>query len=53
VRQFPKYTIVPVERVIPLRADSALVRTFSSVLRVLTHFLPGLLAYEIVLVAER
>jgi glycosyltransferase involved in cell wall biosynthesis len=47
------YTIIPIERVIPVRAQSKLVRGLSALLRVATRLLPGLLAYEIVLVAER
>jgi 2-polyprenyl-3-methyl-5-hydroxy-6-metoxy-1,4-benzoquinol methylase len=46
------YTIVPVERIIPMRSDSPVIRTASKLLRVLTRLAPGLLAYEIVLVAE-
>jgi 2-polyprenyl-3-methyl-5-hydroxy-6-metoxy-1,4-benzoquinol methylase len=47
------YTIMPLERVIPLGTDNAFLRAASEVLRVFTRLLPGLLAYEIVLLAER
>jgi glycosyltransferase involved in cell wall biosynthesis len=46
------YTIVPLERMIPMRADSAFMKIASKTLRLLTRLAPGLLAYEIVLVAE-
>jgi glycosyltransferase involved in cell wall biosynthesis len=46
------YTIIPVERLLPLGPENKLVRFLSKVLRVATRLLPGLLAYEIVLVAE-
>jgi hypothetical protein len=45
------YTIMPLERVIPLPADNAFLKASNEVLRVFTRLLPGLLAYEIVLVA--
>jgi len=47
------YTIMPIERVIPLRADSKILTVLNSLLRAVTRALPGLLAYEVVLVAER
>ncbi len=47
------FTIVPVERVIPLRSDNSLLRFTNHLLRLLTAIAPGLFAYEIVLVAER
>ncbi len=47
------YTVMPVERVIPMRADSGLLRFASRILRGLTAIAPGLFAYEIVLAAER
>ncbi len=47
------YTVIPLERVIPLRSDSRLLRFGSHVMRVITEFIPGLLAYEIVIAAER
>jgi len=47
------YTVMPIERVISMRPDSALLRFASRVLRVLTALAPGLLAYEIVMIAER
>jgi glycosyltransferase involved in cell wall biosynthesis len=46
------YTLVPIERVIPMRSNSDLFKAVNQVLRVLTKLLPGLLAYEIVLVGE-
>ncbi|MBV9300739.1 MAG: glycosyltransferase [Acidobacteriaceae bacterium] len=47
------YTVIPLERVIPIRPDGALLRFGSRVLRVITRIAPGLLAYEIVIAAER
>lgn len=47
------YTIIPIERILPMRPDSKLLRLANHALRVLTGLLPGLLAYEIVVVAER
>ncbi len=47
------YTVVPIERVIPMRSDSRLLRFLNRVLRGLTGMAPGLFAYEILLVAER
>ncbi len=46
-------TIIPLERLIPLRPESKLLRAASHLLRLLTAFAPGLFAYEIILVAER
>lgn len=47
------YTIMPIERVIPLRPEGKLLRVANHLLRVLTGVAPGLFAYEIVVVAER
>ena len=47
------FTIIPVERVVPIRSDNRLLRLTNHLLRVATAIAPGLLAYEIVLVAER
>jgi glycosyltransferase involved in cell wall biosynthesis len=47
------YSVIPLERVIPIRSNSRLLRFASSVLRVITGLAPGLFAYEIVLAAER
>jgi glycosyltransferase involved in cell wall biosynthesis len=47
------YSVIPLERVIPIRPDSRLLRFASRVLRVITGLAPGLFAYEIVLAAER
>lgn len=47
------YTILPLERVIPLNARNPVLRAANQVLRVMTKLLPGLLAYEIVLVAQK
>jgi glycosyltransferase involved in cell wall biosynthesis len=47
------FTIIPIERVIPVRSDTPVLRALNQVLRVATRVFPGLLAYEIVLVAER
>lgn len=46
-------TIMPLERVVPIRSDSKLMRLANHLLRVVTGLMPGLFAYEIVLVAER
>ncbi len=47
------FTILPMERVVPVRPDTPVLRLLNQVLRALTWLLPGLLAYEIVIVAER
>ncbi len=47
------YTIMPLERLIPMRSENRLLRFGNKVLRVLTALAPGLLAYEILLIAER
>ncbi len=47
------YTVIPIERLIPMRPDSRLLRFANSVLRVLTELAPGLFAYEIVLDADQ
>jgi glycosyltransferase involved in cell wall biosynthesis len=47
------YTVIPLERVIPMRSDSGLLRLGGRVLRVITALAPDLFAYEIVLAAER
>jgi 2-polyprenyl-3-methyl-5-hydroxy-6-metoxy-1,4-benzoquinol methylase len=47
------YTVIPLERVIPMRPDSRMLRFANRVLRVITGVAPGLFAYEIVLAAER
>ncbi len=47
------YTIIPIERLVPLRSDSKLLRGLNRLLRVATRILPGLLAYEVVLVADK
>jgi 2-polyprenyl-3-methyl-5-hydroxy-6-metoxy-1,4-benzoquinol methylase len=47
------YSVIPLERVIPMRSDSRLLRLASGILRVITGLAPGLFAYEIVLSAER
>jgi 2-polyprenyl-3-methyl-5-hydroxy-6-metoxy-1,4-benzoquinol methylase len=46
-------TIVPLERLIALRADSTILRMANWILRALTAIAPGLFGYEIMLVAER
>ncbi len=48
-----QYTVMPVERVIPMRSHNALLRFANKLLRGLTLLAPGLFAYEILLVAER
>lgn len=47
------HTIIPVERVLPMRPDNRLLRLCSRLLRGLTAIAPGLFGYEILLVAER
>jgi 2-polyprenyl-3-methyl-5-hydroxy-6-metoxy-1,4-benzoquinol methylase len=47
------YSVIPLERVIPMRPDSRLLRFGSRVLRIVTGLAPGLFAYEVVLAAER
>jgi glycosyltransferase involved in cell wall biosynthesis len=47
-----KFTIIPIERVVPLDHESPTLRFGSRVLRILTACMPSLLAYEILLVAE-
>ncbi len=46
------YTIVPVERLIPMRPDSDFLRVSNHILRIITRLMPGLFAYEIVLECE-
>lgn len=48
-----QYSIMPIERVIPLRGESKLLRFLSRSLHALTELMPGLLAYELIYVAER
>jgi 2-polyprenyl-3-methyl-5-hydroxy-6-metoxy-1,4-benzoquinol methylase len=48
-----RYSVIPLERVIPMRPDRRLLRFANRVLRVITGLAPGLFAYEIVLAAER
>jgi glycosyltransferase involved in cell wall biosynthesis len=47
------HTIVPLERAVAVRPDSKILRVANHALRLLTGLAPGLLAYEIVIVAER
>lgn len=47
------YTIIPIERLIPVRPENRLLRLASRVLGFATRLAPGLLAYEVLLVAER
>jgi len=47
------FTVVPMERVIPMRPESLLLRLANRVLHILTALAPGFFSYEIVLVAER
>ena len=47
------YTVIPLERLVSLNPDSPLLRAANGLLRFSTALLPGLFAYEIVLVAER
>ncbi len=48
-----RYTVVPIERVIPMRPDNRLLRIANRLLLGLTAVAPGLFAYEILLTAER
>ncbi len=48
-----QFTVIPVERLISLETTHPLLRLANRALRVATAILPGLFAYEIVLVAER
>ncbi|HZQ55112.1 MAG TPA: glycosyltransferase [Bryobacteraceae bacterium] len=45
-------TVMPIERILPLHSDNRLLRFLNNVLRGLTGLAPGLLAYEILYVAE-
>ena len=47
------FTIIPLERVLPVRPENRLLRFANRILRAATAVAPGLLAYEILLVAER
>ncbi len=47
------YTLIPLERLIPVRPTNRILRFANGLLRAATGVLPGLLAYEIVVVAER
>lgn len=47
------FTVVPLERLVPLRPTNSLFRWANGMLRAATVILPGLFAYEIVLLAER
>jgi 2-polyprenyl-3-methyl-5-hydroxy-6-metoxy-1,4-benzoquinol methylase len=47
------YTIIPIERVIPVRPENHLLRFANRLLGIATRLAPGLLAYEIVVIAER
>jgi glycosyltransferase involved in cell wall biosynthesis len=47
------YTVIPIERLIPIRPENGFMRLVNRLLRVMTSLAPGLLAYEIVAVAER
>ncbi len=48
-----RYTVVPIERLIPMRSDNRLLRFANRLLRGVTALAPGLFAYEILLIAER
>jgi glycosyltransferase involved in cell wall biosynthesis len=47
------YTILPLERVVPLSPGNTILRAANQLLRIATRLLPGLLSYEVVLVAEK
>jgi hypothetical protein len=46
------YTIMPLERVIPLPPENKFLRLMNNCLRIVTDIAPGLFAYEIFLIAE-
>lgn len=46
------FTVIPLERLIPVSADSLLLRFANRALRAITALAPGLFAYEILIVAE-
>jgi glycosyltransferase involved in cell wall biosynthesis len=46
------HTIMPIERLIPLRPESKVLRFLNRTLHLMTAIAPGLLAYEVILVAE-
>jgi len=46
-------TVIPLERIVPVRAENAGLRLANKMLRLLTALAPGLFAYEILLTAER
>jgi hypothetical protein len=46
------YTIMPLERVIPLPPENNFLRLMNNCLRIVTDIAPGLFAYEIFLIAE-
>ncbi|MBV8808438.1 MAG: methyltransferase domain-containing protein, partial [Acidobacteriaceae bacterium] len=48
-----QFTIVPLERVLPMRPQNRALRLMNSLLHLLTSVMPSLLAYEVVLTAER
>lgn len=47
------HTVIPIERIVPMRSNNPLLRFANRLLRAFTAIAPGLLAYEILLVAER
>lgn len=47
------YTIIPIERLVPLRPENRLLQFVNRLLGIATRLAPGLLAYEVVVVAER
>jgi hypothetical protein len=47
------FTIIPLERLISVSPENRMLRLANTLLRAATGLLPGLFAYEIVLVAER
>ena len=48
-----QYSVMPLERIIPLKSSSRLLRFANELLHIATRLLPNLLAYEIIVVAER
>jgi glycosyltransferase involved in cell wall biosynthesis len=48
-----RFTVMPVERVLPLRPESLFLRAANRLLGLVTAIAPGLFSYEVLLVAER
>ncbi len=48
-----QFTIIPIERLLPMRPENRALHLINGLLRLLTSLMPGLLAYEVVLTVER